>query len=216
MASTFSTIAIVALILGVLFLIAAAVIFVKLKIWIVMADLSGKTAQISIEQLRNQDGKSTKRTQHRSYVVNSAVLKRNKGTEQLKSSSTAPIGKRLSKKTDILSSDNETVPLKRTQQTKKPPEKTAILNENGTDVLKGSEDTAILDAGTAVSSENNNAQDGTEILYDGTKALNEGTTLLQSDATTLIDEAEKASNGFRIITDIVMINTDEIISLGNN
>ena len=45
MASTFKIISIVTLGLGVLLLIAAAIVFVKLKIWIVMADLSGKTAQ---------------------------------------------------------------------------------------------------------------------------------------------------------------------------
>ena len=71
MASTFKIISIVTLGLGVLLLIAAAIVFVKLKIWIVMADLSGKTAQASIERLRGQSGQPTTRKRHHSFVANS-------------------------------------------------------------------------------------------------------------------------------------------------
>lgn len=198
MASTFSTIAIVALILGVIFLIAAAVIFIKLKIWVVMADLSGKTAQLSIEQLRSQNGAPAKRTQHRSYVVNSSVLKKNKGTDELRQNSTMHIGKSMSKKTDVLKNDNETVPLK---------------HDNRTEKL--TEDTAILDEGTVILKEKSDSE-GTAVLVEGTTILGDGTTLLQSDATTVINESEKTPSGFRIITDIMMIHTDETIAMGNN
>lgn len=214
MASTFSTIAIVSLILGVVFLIAAGVIFVKLKIWLVMADLSGKTAQLSIEQLRNQSGKPAKRTQHRSYVANSAALKRSKGTDELRTKGTEQIGKRFGKKTDVLKKEEQTMPLMRNRQTEKlseqmpaMPDATDVLDE-GTELLNAgtavlNEGTELLNAGTAVLNE------GTELL--GTAILAEGTTLLKTDATTVIDQTKKTKAGFRIITDIVMINTDETI-----
>ncbi len=74
MASTFKIISIVTLGLGVLLLIAAAIVFVKLKIWIVMADLSGKTAQASIERLRGQSGQPTTRKRHHSLLRTARLL----------------------------------------------------------------------------------------------------------------------------------------------
>lgn len=181
-----------------------------------MADLSGKTAQLSIEQLRNQSGKPAKRTQHRSYVANSAALKRSKGTDELRTKGTEQIGKRFGKKTDILKKEEETMPLKRNRQTEKLRENIQAMPD-ATDVLD--EGTELLNAGTAVLDEGTELlkvgtaklNEGTELLSEGTEILTEGTTLLKTDATTVIDQTKKSKAGFRLITDIVMINTDEII-----
>ena len=94
MTSTLQTISLVTLCLGVAFLIAAAVIFVKLKIWVVIADLSGKTAQQSIERLRSQAGQPAPRQRHFSYVANSGAVWRGKGTGRLSKKETEPLGRR--------------------------------------------------------------------------------------------------------------------------
>lgn len=94
MTSTLQTISLVTLCLGVAFLIAAAVIFVKLKIWVVIADLSGKTAQQSIERLRSQAGQPAPRQRHFSYVANSGAIWRGKGTGRLSKKETEPLGRR--------------------------------------------------------------------------------------------------------------------------
>ena len=94
MTSTLQTISLVTLCLGVAFLIAAAVIFVKLKIWVVIADLSGKTAQQSIERLRTQAGQPAPRQRHFSYVANSGAVWRGKGTGRLSKKETEPLGRR--------------------------------------------------------------------------------------------------------------------------
>ena len=93
MTSTLQTISLVTLCLGVAFLIAAAVIFVKLKIWVVIADLSGKTAQQSIERLRSQAGQPAPRQRHFSYVANSGAVW-GKGTGRLSKKETEPLGRR--------------------------------------------------------------------------------------------------------------------------
>ena len=94
MTSTLQTISLVTLCLGVACLIAAAVIFVKLKIWVVIADLSGKTAQQSIERLRTQAGQPAPRQRHFSYVANSGAIWRGKGTGRLSKKETEPLGRR--------------------------------------------------------------------------------------------------------------------------
>lgn len=94
MTSTLQTISLVTLCLGVAFLIAAAVVFVKLKIWVVIADLSGKTAQQSIERLRTQAGQSAPRQRHLSYVANSGAMWRGKGTGRLSKKETEALGRR--------------------------------------------------------------------------------------------------------------------------
>lgn len=87
-------VSLILLCLGVAFLIAAAVIFVKLKIWIVIADLSGKTAQQSIERLRSQSGQAAPRQRHFSYVANSGAIWRGKGTGRLSKKETEPLGRK--------------------------------------------------------------------------------------------------------------------------
>ena len=87
-------VSLILLCLGVAFLIAAAVIFVKLKIWVVIADLSGKTAQQSIERLRSQSGQAAPRQRHFSYVANSGAIWRGKGTGRLSKKETEPLGRR--------------------------------------------------------------------------------------------------------------------------
>ena len=94
MTSTLQTISLVTLCLGVAFLIAAAVIFVKLKIWVVIADLSGKTARQSIERLRSQAGQPAPRQRHFSYVANSGAIWRGKGTGRLSKKETEPLGRK--------------------------------------------------------------------------------------------------------------------------
>ena len=87
-------VSLILLCLGVAFLIAAAVIFVKLKIWVVIADLSGKTAQQSIERLRSQSGQAAPRQRHFSYVANSGAIWRGKGTGRLSKKETEPLGRK--------------------------------------------------------------------------------------------------------------------------
>ena len=220
MASTFKIISIVTLGLGVLLLIAAAIVFVKLKIWIVMADLSGKTAQASIERLRDQSGQPTTRKRHHSFVANSSALKRNKGTERLPTDRTEQAGKRFGKRTEPLKKDNETVPLKRdkTSQPVKPGSAgesygTVTLEEDtgtvpltdGTAVLEGG--TAVLEGGTAI------LENGTVMLENGTVMLENGTTVLNNGGTTVIEQTVEKKIEFKIITDIVLVHTAEKLSL---
>ena len=94
MTSILLQVSLILLCLGVAFLIAAAVIFVKLKIWVVIADLSGKTAQQSIERLRSQSGQAAPRQRHFSYVANSGAIWRGKGTGRLSKKETEPLGRR--------------------------------------------------------------------------------------------------------------------------
>lgn len=213
MASTFKIISIVTLGLGVLLLIAAAIVFVKLKIWIVMADLSGKTAQASIERLRDQSGQPTTRKRHHSFVANSSALKRNKGTERLPTDRTEQAGKRFGKRTEPLKKDNETVPLKRdkTSQPVKPGSAgesygTVTLEED-TGTVPLTDGTAVLEGGTAV------LEGGTAILEDGTVILENGTTVLNNGGTTVIEQTVEKKIEFKIITDIVLVHTAEKLSL---
>ena len=94
MTSILLRVSLILLCLGIAFLIAAAVIFVKLKIWVVIADLSGKTAQQSIARLRSQSGQATPRQRHFSYVANSGAIWRGKGTGRLSKKETEPLGRR--------------------------------------------------------------------------------------------------------------------------
>lgn len=113
MTSTLQTVSLVTLCLGAAFLIAAAVIFLKLKIWVVIADLSGKTAQQSIARLRSQSGQAAPRKRHYSYVANSSVIRRNKGTENLQRKKTETL-KRKADETEKLHSTEATLPLSKT------------------------------------------------------------------------------------------------------
>lgn len=183
MSNTFVTIAIVALILGILLLAAAAVIFVKLKIWLVWADLSGKTAQASIELMRVQEGKAAPRKRHHSYVVNSGMLKKN--TENLEQGKTEPISRRFGRKTESLKNGSGTLPLG------------GSGGKSANDTMRLNKETSLL-----------NNDDGTVLLN-----REEGTVMLNSGATTVINQTGKPLVRFDIITDIVLINTDEKIPL---
>lgn len=206
MASTFKIISIVTLGLGVLLLIAAAIVFVKLKIWIVMADLSGKTAQASIERLRDQSGQPTTRKRHHSFVANSSALKRNKGTERLPTDRTEQAGKRFGKRTEPLKKDNETVPLKR-DKTSQPVKPGSAGESYGTVTLEEDTGTVPLTDGTAV------LEGGTAILENGTVMLENGTTVLNNGGTTVIEQTVEKKIEFKIITDIVLVHTAEKLSL---
>lgn len=206
MASTFKIISIVTLVLGVLLLIAAAIVFVKLKIWIVMADLSGKTAQASIERLRGRSGQPSTRKRHHSFVANSSALKRSKGTDWLQTNRTEQAGKRVGKRTEPLKKDNETVPLKRDKTTQ--PVKPGSAGEPyGTVPLEEDTGTVPLTDGTAV------LEDGTAILENGTVILENGTTVLNNGGTTVIEQTVEKKIEFKIITDIVLVHTAEKLSL---
>lgn len=207
MASVLTTISVVALALAVVCFIAAAVIFVKLKIWIVMADLSGKTAQQSIEQLRNQTGKAAPRKQHRSYVVNSGVLKRNRGTAEIKSKKTEPIVSQGGKTEKMMEDDRTTL---------------LSAPECGTETLEMKEMSAFHEDGTVPLTADTGT---TELAGDAvewsaeTAPPGEGTTVLPG-ATTVIQQpavrAAPTSENFVIITDIVIIHTDEEILKQND
>lgn len=120
MTSILLRVSLILLCLGVAFLIAAAVIFVKLKIWVVIADLSGKTAQQSIARLRSQSGQATPRQRHFSYVANSGAIWRGKGTGRLSKKETEPLGRK----------SEQTLPL---NQTETDPDGTMPLDQAGLD-----------------------------------------------------------------------------------
>lgn len=206
MASTFKIISIVTLGLGVLLLIAAAIVFVKLKIWIVMADLSGKTAQASIERLRGRSGQPSTRKRHHSFVANSSALKRSKGTDWLQTNRTEQAGKRVGKRTEPLKKDNETVPLKR-DKTSQPVKPGSAGEPYGTVPLEEDTGTVPLTDGTAV------LEDGTAILENGTVILENGTMVLNNGGTTVIEQTVEKKIEFKIITDIVLVHTAEKLSL---
>lgn len=205
MASTFKIISIVTLGLGVLLLIAAAIVFVKLKIWIVMADLSGKTAQASIERLRGRSGQPSTRKRHHSFVANSSALKRSKGTDWLQTNRTEQAGKRVGKRTEPLKKDNETVPLKR-DKTSQPVKPGSAGEPYGTVPLEEDTGTVPLTDGTAV------LEDGTAILENGTVILENGTMVLNNGGTTVIEQTVEKKIEFKIITDIVLVHTAEKLS----
>lgn len=201
MALTLTIISIVALALALAFLIAAAVIFVKLKIWIVMDDLSGKTAQQSVERLRNQTGKAAPRKQHRSYVVSSGALKRNKGTAEIRRKKTEQIDAQ-NKKTYKLREDDSTSVLSPAEAG------TEILETNQTSILQEAADTALLEAGAETMVLSHRAVEPD----DGTTVLSGGTTVIRPP----IERAVQTPDNFVIVTDIVMIHTDEHILLQND
>lgn len=213
MANIFKIVSIVALSLGVIFLIVAAVIFIKKKIWIVMADLSGKTARMSIEQMRSQAGQPAPRKRHSSYVPNSAFLKRGKGTDDLDHDKTEPVGRRGGKRTELLKTAkkaNETVPLQ--QGTVPLPRGTVPLQQGTVPLQRGTvplqQGTVPLQQGTVP------LQQGTVPLQQGTVSLQQGTTVLQA-GTTVINQAPRKAAEFKIITDIVMIHTAEKLPIDN-
>ena len=133
MTSILLRVSLILLCLGVAFLIAAAVIFVKLKIWVVIADLSGKTAQQSIERLRSQSGQAAPRQRHFSYVANSGAIWRGKGTGRLSKKETEPLGRK----------SEQTLPL---NQMGADPDGTMPLDQAGLDgTMPLDQETGILD-----------------------------------------------------------------------
>lgn len=198
MTSTLQTVSLVTLCLGAAFLIAAAVIFFKLKIWVVIADLSGKTAQQSIARLRSQSGQAAPRKRHYSYVANSSVIRRNKGTENLQRKKTETL-KRKADETEKLHSTEATLPLSKTAADA---DGTMILDHPESDGtmpldqedLKG---TMPLDAATDILTD----------AAEGPAATDPGATVVIVPEPAPVVQRED----FVILEQTVLLHTDEVI-----
>lgn len=144
MTSILLRVSLILLCLGVAFLIAAAVIFVKLKIWVVIADLSGKTAQQSIARLRSQSGQAAPRQRHFSYVANSGAIWRGKGTGRLSKKETEPLGRKSEQTLPLNQTETDpdgTMPLDQAD-----PDGTMPLDQAGLDgTMPLDQETGILD-----------------------------------------------------------------------
>lgn len=198
MTSTLQTVSLVTLCLGAAFLIAAAVIFFKLKIWVVIADLSGKTAQQSIARLRSQSGQAAPRKRHYSYVANSSVIRRNKGTENLQRKKTETL-KRKADETEKLHSTEATLPLSKTAADA---DGTMILDHPESDGtmpldqedLKG---TMPLDAATDILTD---AAEGPAATYPG------ATVVIVPEPAPVVQRED-----FVILEQTVLLHTEEVI-----
>lgn len=198
MTSTLQTVSLVTLCLGAAFLIAAAVIFFKLKIWVVIADLSGKTAQQSIARLRSQSGQAAPRKRHYSYVANSSVIRRNKGTENLQRKKTETL-KRKADETEKLHSTEATLPLSKTAADA---DDTMILDHPESDGtmpldqedLKG---TMPLDAATDILTD----------AAEGPAATDPGATVVIVPEPAPVVQRED----FVILEQTVLLHTEEVI-----
>ena len=198
MTSTLQTVSLVTLCLGAAFLIAAAVIFFKLKIWVVIADLSGKTAQQSIARLRSQSGQAAPRKRHYSYVANSSVIRRNKGTENLQRKKTETL-KRKADETEKLHSTEATLPLSKTAADA---DGTMILDHPESDGtmpldqedLKG---TMPLDAATDILTD----------AAEGPAATDPGATVVIVPESAPVVQRED----FVILEQTVLLHTEEVI-----
>lgn len=198
MTSTLQTVSLVTLCLGAAFLIAAAVIFFKLKIWVVIADLSGKTAQQSIARLRSQSGQAAPRKRHYSYVANSSVIRRNKGTENLQRKKTETL-KRKADETEKLHSTEATLPLSKTAadadgtMTLDHPESDGTMPLDQED-LKG---TMPLDAATDILTD----------AAEGPAATDPGATVVIVPEPAPVVQRED----FVILEQTVLLHTEEVI-----
>ena len=198
MTSILQTVSLVTLCLGAAFLIAAAVIFFKLKIWVVIADLSGKTAQQSIARLRSQSGLAAPRKRHYSYVANSSVIRRNKGTENLQRKKTETL-KRKADETEKLHSTEATLPLSKTAADA---DGTMILDHPESDGtmpldqedLKG---TMPLDAATDILTD----------AAEGPAAMDPGATVVIVPEPVTVVQRED----FVILEQTVLLHTEEVI-----
>lgn len=100
------------------------------------------------------------------------------------------------------------------------------IDEKPVKKAKQSEATELLDEGTKVLDNSNNSlfEQGTELLSDGTEVLNNVTELLNDNITELLDEGTalltpidnvnhitKNVNEFKMVQNIVLIHTNEII-----
>lgn len=198
MTSTLQTVSLVTLCLGAAFLIAAAVIFFKLKIWVVIADLSGKTAQQSIARLRSQSGQAAPRKRHYSYVANSSVIRRNKGTENLQRKKTETL-KRKAEETEKLHSTEATLPLSKTAADA---DGTMILDHPESDgtMLLDQEDlkgTMPLDAATDILTD----------AAEGPAATDPGATVVIVPEPAPVVQRED----FVILEQTVLLHTEEVI-----
>lgn len=198
MTSTLQTVSLVTLCLGAAFLIAAAVIFFKLKIWVVIADLSGKTAQQSIARLRSQSGQAAPRKRHYSYVANSSVIRRNKGTENLQRKKTETL-KRKADETEKLHSTEATLPLSKT-----------VADADGTMILDHPESDGTMPLDQEDLKGTMPLDAATDILTDaaeGPAATDPGATVVIVPEPAPVVQRED----FVILEQTVLLHTEEVI-----
>lgn len=201
--STLNIISIVTLVIGIVLIIVAIVLFIKLQIWAVMADLSGRTARLSIEKLRAQSDKPPKRTAHHSYVADSTEPKRKRGTDKLESNKTDTIGfgRKRGKKTEPLSEPaTKTELIKGDDATAVLQNETAKLPDENTGLIRETEHTTALREEFAESYQTADNVGGTAVLDT-------------YGETNVIKRSGSKRAEFRIVTDIVITHTSENIVL---
>ncbi len=199
---TINPVSIVFFILAGVFFVAAVYMFIRFNIPQVFGELSGKTAKKSIEQMRNDNAKSGKKSHHPSP----AAVERGKLTDTMEHS------KSLKKH----GNKSANVPVQNAPAAQQS-ERTDVLPVNGgnavgnisTDVLGNS--TEILTGQTeAIGTEILTPDVGTELLASTADSYESGETQLLDNQTTVL-QPQTAQKGFKTVKSIVLIHTDEII-----
>lgn len=225
-ASIWFTVAIVGFVLSGLSLVATVVIFFKLKIRSVIADLSGKTVARGIKEMQNESSDGNKKGRF-TLDRDAKTDKMNNGKVDKNAMALAHESKRLDKTTNNLKKRgqsggySEQTPNTVTgngrftevmpqNQTDVMPSYTATNQVNGTAVLNDNGTAVLNDNGTAVLNDN-----GTAVLNDnGTSVLNEtsvlnGTSVLNNGVTDVKTNAKVVN--FNITRTIIEVHTDEVI-----
>jgi len=177
---------------GVLTLIAV-ILFIKFDIPSLLGELSGRTAEKKVQEIREQNRQ--------------AVSMRQRGSERRRK---VPLYDAGAEAATGKTSKGMTMPTERKEsggKSERQDEATAVLDE-GTAVLD--EGTTVLDEGTAVLDE------GTAVLDEATTVLAEATTLLSEEIaeeqTTILGEAPVPENAdFSMVQDVVEVHTAETI-----
>lgn len=183
-ANTWSIISIVGFSLSGIALVAAIIMFFKLKIPNIIGDLSGKNVAREIQAMRAANISSGDK-RFRSSRVNQ---NRGKLTEQM------------------VTSSNNNVQTQQNQQWQPMQNFAADSGMNGTEVLSDNATEVLSDNATDVLYDN-----ATELLYDNaTEVLTSGATTILSDAESVQNE-EETPVSFWLVRNMIVIHSQEVI-----
>ncbi len=206
MADTLQTISIVAIILCSVLLVVAVVLYVKLRIKEVMADLSGKTAQRSIEEIRNRSKKSTAGQRHKSYSTNG------KSTTETKKK----------KATSEVATAKESTQKLRSEPTVQLSEDRPAADPNATVQLSPDEAKVDTNATVQLTEPPYKPDPNATVQLTETEPDTAATTVLSppkpTQGTTVLEKQEPKAvphSDFVMITDIMLISTDEVMPTQN-
>lgn len=186
-AEVLQTISIVAFVLAGLFALVSVVLFFRLDIRGIVNDLTGKTAERQIKELREQNHQTGNNKNGR-VLYEPEQRKFTAKLENSRKKETAGLRGLLQKENEEI-----TAPLQNAGE-----ESTTLLaEEEGTTILANEEGTTLLAE-----------EEGTTVL-----AGEEETTLLAEEGTTILGDvgAQTIRNGYRLVLDKIEIHTEEKI-----